>query len=120
MKRDWDVIRDILIEVEGMSVTERDSFMYGRGRQDEAHGRHAMLLWEAGFLKGADAYSMAGPALLSPELTWEGHNLLDTIRSKPVWEKVKSTASDKGIELSFDAVIALGKAALVAIIGTGN
>jgi hypothetical protein len=100
-----------------MSAAERDDCMYGRGRQEETRARHAMLLWEAGFIKGIDANSFSGPALLAPELTWEGHNLLDTLRSKPVWEKIKSTASEKGIELSFDAVIALGKAVLANIIG---
>jgi len=65
-----------------------------------------------------DAATSAGPAILSPELTWEGHDLLDTLRSKPVWERVKKTAQEKGIELTFDAVKALGKAALAAIISS--
>jgi len=117
MKRDWDVIREILMEVEDLTAKERGDFMYGRGRQDEVRAGHAFLLWEAGFIKGIDANSFSGPALISPDLTWEGHELLDTLRSKPVWEKIKSTAKDKGIELSFDAVIALGKAALAAVIG---
>lgn len=119
MKRNWDVIREVLTEVEGLSSQERGDFIYGRGRQDEVRAGHAFLLWEAGFIKGIDANSFSGPALISPDLTWEGHELLDTIRSKPVWEKIKSTAKDKGIELSFDAVIALGKAALAAVIGGG-
>jgi hypothetical protein len=59
-----------------------------------------------------------GPAILSPELTWQGHDLLDTIRSKAIWEKIKSTAREKGIELTFDAVKTLGKAALGALVGS--
>ncbi len=46
--------------------------------------------------------------MINPNLTWEGHDLLDTIRSKPIWEKIKSLAQAKGIELTFDAVKALG------------
>jgi hypothetical protein len=34
------------------------------------------------------------------------------LRSKPVWERVKATAQEKGIELTFDTVITLGKAAV--------
>jgi hypothetical protein len=120
VKRDWDVIRDVLTEVEGLSSQDRGDFIYGRGRQDEVRAGHAFLLWEAGFIKAIDANSLSGPSLISPDLTWEGHELLDTIRSKPVWEKVKTTAKDKGIELTFEAVIALGKAALQSAIGSGT
>jgi Hypothetical protein (DUF2513). len=45
-------------------------------------------------------------------LTWQGHELLDTIRSKAVWERIKTTAKEKSIELTFDSVKALGKLAL--------
>lgn len=41
-----------------------------------------------------------------------------TIRRKPVWERIKKTAQEKGIELTFDAVKALGKAALTTILGS--
>lgn len=50
-------------------------------------------------------------------LTWHGHELLDTIRSKPVWEKIKSTALEKGLELTFDVVKVLGAKAISLIIG---
>lgn len=39
------------------------------------------------------------------------------MRSKPVWDLVKKVAQEKGIELAFDAVKALGRAALAAIVG---
>lgn len=29
MKRDWDVIREVLVEVEGLSEDDRHSFGYG-------------------------------------------------------------------------------------------
>jgi hypothetical protein len=61
-----------------------------------------------------------GPGLMSPELTWEGHELLAMLRSKPVWEKIKSTAQEKGIELSFDTVVALDKAAVAWVIAQAS
>ena len=54
--------------------------------------------------------------LVGPNLTWQGHDLLDTLRSKPVWEKIKTTAREKGIELTFEAVKALGKLALQSVL----
>lgn len=79
---------------------------------------HGVLLWKAGFIEGADASDMDGDAALAQGLTWAGHDLLETIRSKVVWERIKATADDKGIELTFDAVKALGKAALSSVIGS--
>ncbi len=119
MKRDWDVIRDVLIEVEGLTDEQRSEFAYHQQSpgQSKAKIDHALLLHEAGFIDGILSESLnAPPYLLTPKLTWEGHELLDTVRSKPVWEKIKSTAQEKGIELTFDAVIAIGKKALDWII----
>lgn len=116
MKRDWDVIRDVLIEVEGLTADERQTFVYGTGcgyeGKDVAKSEHAFLLWKANFLDAIDASANCSMAILSPELTWQGHDLLETMRSKAVWERIKTTAKDKGIELTFDAVKALGKVAL--------
>lgn len=121
MKRDWDVIREVLIEVEGLDSDRRNSFSYNEsGGQDASKVAHALLLWKAGFLEGMDAGSMGGAALLSPDLTWQGHDLLDTLRSKPVWDRIKSTAKEKGLELTFDTVKALGKMALDYVLQQGG
>jgi Hypothetical protein (DUF2513) len=121
MKRDWDVIREVLIEVEALTEKERYSFKYGLGSDyagiDQAKSEQALLLWKAGYIEGIDGRTNMGPAVLAPQLSWAGHDLLDTLRSKPVWERIKTTATEKGIELTFDAVKALGKVALAAIIG---
>lgn len=120
MKRDWDVIREVLIEVEGLDSGARDRKIYGIGDEhfpnEAAKSEHALMLWKAGYLSGVDASTFSGAALISPDLTWEGHDLLDTLRSKPVWERIKTAARDKGIELTFDAVKLLGKSALEAIL----
>ena len=120
MKRDWDVIRDVLIEVEGLDADQRNTFAYGIGHgydeRDELKSEHAFMLWRGDFLNAIDASTNSARALLSPNLTWEGHDLLETIRSKVVWERIKSTAKDKGIELTLDAVKALAKVSLNWII----
>ena len=53
-----------------------------------------------------------GYGIHSPRLTMAGHDLLDTMRSTTIWEKIKTTAKSKGIELTFDAIKALGALAL--------
>lgn len=113
MKRDWDVIREVLLEVESLSPDERNRFSYGEGEdQDSAKVAHALLLWKAGFIEGLDASSTMGSVVMCPDLTWQGHDLLDTLRSKAVWERIKKTSKDTGIELTFDTVKMLGTAAV--------
>jgi len=122
MKRDWDVIREVLIEVEALDSATFDTIQYGppSGSDTPEKDAHAILLWKSGFIAGADAGGMAGDAVLAQELTWQGHELLDTLRSKPVWERIKSTAKEKGIELTFDTVKALGKMALDYVLQQGG
>ena len=125
MKRDWDVIRQVLSDIEALSPSEKDKTSLGVSRDDKDEAKqifmaHGFLLKDAGFIKGSNSSTLSGKALLAPDLTWEGHELLATIRSKPVWEKIKSTAQEKGLDLTFDTVIALGKAAAAWIIGQAS
>lgn len=121
MKRDWDVIRDILIEVEALDSAKFEDIQYGSASEsDESEkAKHGVLLWKAGFIEGTDASTYTvpgGEAVLATGLTWAGHDLLQTIRSKTVWERIKTTAKDKGLELTFDVVKELSKVAVAAIV----
>ena len=125
MKRDWDVIREVLIEVEELTEQQRVLFQYGSdpNASDEAKLRaaHAALLLDAGFLTGKKIQyqERTWPMVAMPNLTWAGHDLLDTVRSKPVWDRIKATAREKGLELTFDAVKAIGKLALEYVLKQG-
>lgn len=120
MKRNWDTIRSVLEEVEGLGEQQFQGAQYSYGQDTPTEKtervRHLFLLHEAGFIKGNRADMLSGLSILSPELTWEGHELLNTIRPKTVWNKVKTIAQSKGLELSFDAVKALGKVALAQVL----
>jgi uncharacterized protein DUF2513 len=116
MKRNWDVIRELLIEVEALDTDQRHRTAYGVGplhaQEDQVEAEHALLLWKSGLISAVDVSSLEGEAIQSPELTWADHDLLDTVRSKPIWERIKRTASEKGVDLTFDAVKVPGKLAL--------
>jgi hypothetical protein len=119
MKRNWDLIRDVLLEVEELNPAQFQTKQYGPLANSEniERDRHAVMLWKAGLIDGVDSGTQSGgAAVIAKELTWSGHELLDVIRSKPTWEKIKDMAKQKGIELTVDAVIALGKKVLAAII----
>ena len=49
-------------------------------------------------------------------LTWDGHELLDKIKSDTVWNKTKSTIKDKGIPFVLDAVKEIATAITTSMI----
>ena len=118
MKRNWDVIREVLIEVEALDQSKHQNIEY-RLAGDEGSAEkaaHGLLLWRAGFVSGVDASTLSGRAVIADGLTWQGHELLDAMRSKTLWDRIKTTASEKGLELSFDAVKTLSKVALESML----
>jgi hypothetical protein len=121
MKRDWDVLRQALTEIEEMPSQTREGFrVVLRHIEPSEEARilakhifmHIFMLYDAGSLTGVDSGTFEGRTLLSSDLTWEGHDLLATLRSQRVWERIKSIAQDKGIELTVDAVKGLGRMAV--------
>ena len=132
MKRDWDLIRKQLTDVEEENDIFADLPPEPEWRdQDWAEyekqlneyraieGRvfgHLELLVNCGYIDGLQVLrSVDGSfsyGLHGPRLTMAGHDLLDTMRSSTIWEKIKAIAKTKGIELTFDAIKALGALAL--------
>jgi len=80
-----------------------------------------MLLEEGRFIEGRIHKSHTGDGRIAHaqalRLTWEGHELLDKIRSETMWNKIKTLAKEKGLELTFDTVKALAAVALTSILG---
>jgi len=137
MKRDWDLLRKQLTDIEeerNVLADIPDEPKWTNQAQAEfqrAHDEyvaaeskilgHLELLVNSGYIEGLKVTrSLNGNFIVSrskPRLTMAGHDLLDTMRSKPVWDKIKETAQSKGIELTFDAVKMLGAWALKHVTG---
>lgn len=137
MKRDWDLIRQQLTDIEedkdptsqlpeppkNTDHTEAE-FAILKNKYDQEANRvfgHLGLLIEDGYIDGIEIDEYLDGTkyclLYSPRLTMKGHDLLDTIRSKGVWERVKTKAKSEGIELTFDAIKQLSSWALKNILG---
>lgn len=136
MKRDWDLIRKLLTDIEeGRDVlaeipteprlADQTSEEYEQQLQEfnTAEGRiagHLELLIDCNFVEGLHVSRTSGGFSFSvayPRLTMAGHDLLDTMRSSTVWESIKSLAKKKGVELTFDAIKLLGSAVLKQLVG---
>jgi hypothetical protein len=111
MKRDMDLIRDLLLHVESDPLYNGQSWVTPDIPSDvgvsdhsiEEISYHLTLLIEAGYLAGNTGIIM--PTI--SKLTWKGHEFLDDIKDKDVWSKTKERIQGlSGIALSVVAEIA--------------
>ena len=83
MKRDLDLIRRLLLDLEADKSGRLRTFT------NEEHGPETVyqlaLLADAGYVKTAPPFK--GGTTIS-EMTWEGHDFLDGIRDDTVWKKI--------------------------------
>ncbi|QLB18681.1 DUF2513 domain-containing protein [Mannheimia granulomatis] len=105
MKRNWDLIRKILIKLEekadSTSWLQSDEI---KGFDARTVAYHYALLTEAGLIKSIDISGMEEEDYAALSLTWQGHEFLDKIRNDSVWNKIKSTLQHKSLDLSFETI----------------
>lgn len=113
MKRDMDLVRQILLAIErdGTPELRRAPDVEGYSPQQVTH--HIALLSQAGLISAIDASSTSGKAYIQIGLTWDGHEFLDDIRDPEIWRQTKAGAAKVG-SFSFGLFADLAKAAVVA------
>ena len=122
MKRDWELIRILLEKVEDLPDT-RSKLLAGKvaghlGITEDTINYHLWLLLDAGLIEGACAGKPGrGTTLLccGQALTWKGHEFLDTVRSDTAWNRIKRWLNEEGFELSFEAIVAAGRAVIASV-----
>jgi hypothetical protein len=114
MKRDWDCCRAILLALEELG--DRSSRLMASqvpNYAEEVAAYHMQILAEAGLI---EAVCRPGLPHMASRMTWEGHELLDKLRSASVWNKVKTEARDRGLSLTLDIVKALATKVAMSLI----
>ncbi len=59
---------------------------------------------------------MGAPFAFIHRMTWEGHELLDSIRGDTAWNRIKSVAKEKGVDLTVDAIKMIAKIVLEGLL----
>lgn len=97
MKRDMELIRLLLLKVEGEEPKPDLS-----GYTQKQQGYHLAKLIEAGLVNGEISRDNNGNATgaVPIELTWDGHEFLDAARSDKVWNRALSKVKSEGVGVS--------------------
>jgi len=122
MKRDFDLIRKLLIFFEEKPGSEPVRKPEIAGYNDIEIMYHLLLLNDAGFLRCEPIKSTSSDRVIKVipfELTWDGHEFLDKIRSEEIWNKTKVTIKKKGVDLSFDTIRQVTSEVIKSILSTG-
>lgn len=90
MKRDLDLVRSILLDIEaGEAGQPINSFTFD-GKTESEISEHVAILTEAGYLDASIVEDGMGMphAFVVRRLTWSGHEFLANAKNDTVWEKV--------------------------------
>jgi hypothetical protein len=97
MKRDWNLIRVLLLDIESTKPTEgRQHIALPEGFDGDDVMGHLKLLFDAGFIDG-EFNSVEPPMFYIAGLTWSGHDFLDSIRCKSVLGRALSRGAKAGV-----------------------
>ena len=119
MKRDWDLIREVLLKIEEKAdtvVAELDV----EGFPPAEINYQLRLLYGADLIECVVAeYRDKDPTYWPKTLTWEGHDFLDAIRNEDVWTKTKTTVEDKVGSVTFEVLKAIAIEIAKGMLGLG-
>jgi hypothetical protein len=101
MKRDLDLARQLLLEIEDHGANCPLTDLTHAGEADERVRHHVRLLVDDGLLKEAERTSDGVPCV---RLTNEGHEFLEIAGSEALWRDAKWLVQERTGALSFRAV----------------
>lgn len=112
MKRNFEIIRALLFYFESKDTSEAIENPQIDCFESRSITYHCRLLYDAGFLRCEPVKSASGDRIIRVipfELTWDGHEFLDKIRTDTTWNKIRSYSMNKGLVLSFSVITELAK-----------
>ena len=111
MKRDMDLVRLILLEIESSEYDEIEDFKID-GYDVSLVKYNGELLLQAGLIN--KFYEDSIGELIAGQLTWEGCDYLDKIRDNSIWKKTKDIISQKGLPVIVDTIKTVSTALITA------
>ena len=115
MKRDMDLIRQLLLRIETSEDKAALNFDIP-GYPEKDIDYNLDLLISAGLVNGTGEGTFGGTYYVNVSgLTWQGHDFLDAVRSDSVWSAAGEVAQDAGLGLG-GLTLEMAKSICVSII----
>ncbi len=119
MKRNWEIIREILLKLEAstsssanLNANHLDAYPF----QDVAYNMQLLNGSERKCIEAEirevwndEENEKQFDFARASKLTIIGHDLLDTIRSESIWSKIKEKAKSSYVEMTIDFVLIAGE-----------
>ena len=108
MKRDMDLCRDILLNLEEKPFAAGTFKVEIAGKSEQDVSYHLKLLAQAGLVEAENlSRSSQNMKWRANSLTWDGHEFLEASRNQGTWDRVKGILNEKSVGMSFEFVKAL-------------
>ena len=117
MKRDFSLIRSILMTVEDAQPGEVIQNFQHDGSDARTVAEHVRLLKEGDLVDFASQLGSSECFYAVTRLTWKGHEFLANAKNDTLWKKVIAQAQDKGTSVSLSVMDSMLSAAAKKYLG---
>lgn len=120
MRRNMDLVREILIEVSKSDKEVRASEIAEKSSKYSLEEiiYNMKIMGEGNLINVCiDEREIGVVDVIVLDITWCGNDFLDSISSNEIWEKIKNNFSDKIINIPFDILVSLAKLYLKSKLG---
>lgn len=109
MKRDINLVRAILMEVEQQEAVDVQGGIHISNYPSDVINYHVYIMEQGGLLSGTALKSQASiiPRFVGICLTWQGHEFLDAARDETRWRKAINIVQNQGNSVTVGVLIQL-------------
>lgn len=109
MKRDMELVRMILLELENAETEKVKGPLYMEGYYESGElAYHLTLLKQAELIEAEYLSNFDGAYWTNLSLNWNGHEFLDAVRQDTIWEKMKETMGAELNKVPIQAIATIG------------
>lgn len=118
MKRDFELIKQILLKIEDRETTSPILDLEIDGYDQNLVNYQIYLLDQADLIQ-AEIVRVGANEIHDPviyEMTWNGHEFLDAARNETIWNKTKDLIKEHGGSVPFEVLQSLLKQVALSLI----
>lgn len=106
MKRDMELVRSILLQVEAADGSRSSGELDFMGHSQDEIYYHIELMQQRGLIDAVIKREWGGSVVYASirGITWEGQDLLDSMRDDRVWSRAKRAISESIGSATFEVV----------------